>query len=182
MVEMMNPNSTGFNNPVKTSRKTNACQAELQYWRQSIPNSRLETAPPPASPQASEMMVRKKSMNTVDTTRGVTSFFVGSVPRARMASICSVTTIDPSSLAIPEALRPETISPVMTGPSSVTIPTATSCPMSDSDPKRCSVLALFRASEPPMENPVSTTMGSEPTPIRPVYFGDMLQQADLIGV
>ena len=34
-------------------------------------------------------------MKTVETTRGVISFFAGSVPRARMASICSVTTIEP---------------------------------------------------------------------------------------
>ena len=51
-------------------------------------------------------MVRKKSITTVETNRGVTSFLRGSVPRARMASICSVTTMEPSSLAIPEAFRP----------------------------------------------------------------------------
>ena len=72
-------------------------------------------------------------MTTVATTRGVTSFFVGSVPSARMASICSVTVIDPSSLAMPEELRPATISPVMTGPSSVTMPTETSWAISVSD-------------------------------------------------
>ena len=51
-------------------------------------------------------------MKTVDTMRGVTSFFTGSVPKARMASICSVTTMEPSSLAIPDAFRPATIRPV----------------------------------------------------------------------
>ena len=56
---------------------------------------------------------QKNNMNTVDTTRGVTNFLDGSVPSARMASICSVTFMEPSSLAIPEALRPATISPVM---------------------------------------------------------------------
>ena len=50
--------------------------------------------------------------------RGVTSLRIGSTPRARMASICSVTTIEPSSLAMEEALRPETMMPVRTGPSS----------------------------------------------------------------
>ena len=63
-------------------------------------------------------MVRKNSMKAVAPTRGVTSFLVGSVPRARMASICSVTIMEPSSLAMPEALRPATISPVISGPSS----------------------------------------------------------------
>ncbi len=60
-------------------------------------------------------MVRKNIIKTVETTRGATSFFIGSVPRARMASICSVTTIDPSSLAMPEEFRPATINPVMIG-------------------------------------------------------------------
>ncbi len=67
-------------------------------------------------PTVSEMMVRKKSMKTVAKRRGVTSFFNGSVPRARMASICSVTIMEPSSLAMPEALRPETMRLVSTGP------------------------------------------------------------------
>ena len=54
----------------------------------------------------------------------------------------------------------------MTGPSSVTMPTETSCAMRVSEPKRDSVLALFRASTAPVKPPVRITMGSEPTPIR----------------
>ena len=69
-------------------------------------------------PQASATMVRKKSMVMLAKMRGVTSLRMGSTPRARMASICSVTTIDPSSLAIEEALRPLTMTPVSIGPNS----------------------------------------------------------------
>ena len=83
-------------------------------------------------------------MNTVAVTRGVTSFFMGSVPSARMASICSVTTIEPSSLAMPEELRPATIRPVSTGPSSRTMEVETSCPISVMEPKRCRVLARLQ--------------------------------------
>ncbi len=43
-----------------------------------------------------------------------------------MASICSVTFMDPSSLAIPLELRPATIKPVSTGPSSRTMESETS--------------------------------------------------------
>ncbi len=50
--------------------------------------------------------------------RGVTSLRIGSTPRARMASICSVTTMEPSSLAMEDALRPATMIPVSTAPSS----------------------------------------------------------------
>ncbi len=63
-------------------------------------------------------MVRKKSMAMQAKMRGVTSLRMGSTPRARMASICSVTTMEPSSLAMEEALRPATMMPVSTGPSS----------------------------------------------------------------
>src|SRR6266404_3292812 len=78
---------------------------------------------PPVRPTRSEMMLRKNSITTVATTRGVTSFFNGSTPMARMASICSVTFMEPSSLAMPLELRPATIKPVSTGPSSRTIDT-----------------------------------------------------------
>jgi len=62
------------------------------------------------------------------TMRGATSFRTGSLPRTRKASICWVTTIDPSSAAIPEPTRPVTMSAVRTGPSSRTIETHTSRP------------------------------------------------------
>src|SRR5208282_5363204 len=149
---MMNPNSTGLTRPVKTSRKTRICQTEVQYWRVSSANIRWATPQPPISPSRSAMMVRKNSMKAVAPTRGVTSFLVGSVPRARMASICSVTIIEPSSLAMPEELRPATISPVMSGPSSVTIPIDTSWPMSVIEPNRCNVLAAFSANRESRQN------------------------------
>ena len=65
-------------------------------------------------------------MMIVATMRGITSFLSGSVPSARMASICSVTIIEPSSLAMPEALRPDTIRLVSTGPSSLIMEKLTS--------------------------------------------------------
>src|SRR5438445_13268391 len=129
-------------------------------------NLQVATMQPPPSPPNSEMIVKKKSINTVEITLGVTNFFVGSVPRARIASICSVTTIDPISLAIPEEFLPATINPVKTGPSSVTMPTDTNCPMRLSDTNLSSVCALFSASTAPVNVPVSTTIGREPTPIK----------------
>ena len=90
---------------------------------------KTDTKAPPMVPTVSEMMVRKNSMITVAKSRGVTSFFSGSVPSARMASICSVTIIDPSSLAIPEAFRPETMRLVSTGPSSLIMERLTNSPV-----------------------------------------------------
>ena len=109
-------------------------------------------------------MLRKNIITTLAITRGVTSFLVGSTPIARMASICSVTFIDPSSLAMPLEFRPATISPVSTGPSSRTIDSETSLPVSESDPNCCRVLEVCSASTAPVKKPVRITMGSEPTP------------------
>ena len=121
---------------------------------------------PPVSPTRSEMMLRKNSMTTAANTRGVTSFLVGSTPIARIASICSVTFMEPSSLAMPLELRPATIKPVSTGPSSRTIESETSWPVSDSEPNCCRVLDVCSASTAPVKKPVSTTMGSDPTPTK----------------
>ena len=85
---------------------------------------------------------------------------------ARMASICSVTFMEPSSLAMPLELRPATINPVSTGPSSRTMESETSLPVNESDPNCCRVLEVCSASTAPVKKPVSTTIGSEPTPIR----------------
>jgi hypothetical protein len=61
-------------------------------------------------------------------SRGATSLRIGSDPSTRRASICCVTTIEPSSAAMPEPTRPVTISAVSTGPSSRTIDTQTRRP------------------------------------------------------
>ena len=78
-------------------------------------------------------------MITVATMRGKTSLRNGSTPRARMASICSETTIEPSSLAIEEAFLPATMIPVSTGPSSRTMVRLTKRPVMLVAPKAASV-------------------------------------------
>ena len=74
------------------------------------------------------MMVRIGTMTSPAARRGATSLRMGSVPSTRRASICWVTTIEPSSAAMPEPTRPVTISAVSTGPSSRTMETHTSRP------------------------------------------------------
>ena len=68
-------------------------------------------------------------MTSAASTRGVTSFLIGSVPSVLSASICSVTRMEPSCAAMPEPTRPATISPASTGPSSRIIEAETSRPM-----------------------------------------------------
>ena len=104
--------------------------ARYELWkiarRIQIQQSDTERSLRRAMPKASAIIVRKNSMKTVAYQPRRHQLAVGSVPSARIASICSVTFIEPSSDAMPEAFRPETINPVSTGPSSFTIDSATS--------------------------------------------------------
>ncbi len=86
-----------------------------------------------------------------------------------MASICSVTFIEPSSDAIPAALRPLTISPVSTGPSSFTMESETSEPVMEMAPNSVSAVADWSARTHPVKKPVSTIMGMEPTPMESIW-------------
>ena len=70
---------------------------------------------------------------------------------------------------MPAALRPETISPVSTGPSSFTIDSETSEPVMETAPNSCSAVADCSASTHPVKNPVRTMIGSEPTPIESIW-------------
>ena len=87
----------------------------------------------------SARIVRRGSVITVACRRGATSFRMGSVPSARMASTCSLTSMDPISDAMPELFRPATISAVSTGPSSRTTDRATASPRMPTSPKVWSV-------------------------------------------
>ena len=108
-------------------------------------------------------------MKTVAIRRGVTSLRMGSVPRARMASSCSVTFMEPISEAMPAALRPDTISAVSTGPNSFTMESETSEPVLLTAPKACSAVADCSASTQPVKKPVSRIIGMEPTPIESIW-------------
>ena len=82
-----------------------------------------------------------------------------------MASICSVTTMEPSSLAMEDALRPETMMPVSTAPSSRIMVRLTNWPVTAVAPNSESVAEDWSESTPPVKNPERMTMGSEPNPM-----------------
>src|SRR4030095_6949021 len=89
---------------------------------------------PPKIPRTSAKTVSKGRLTSKAKRRGATSLRTGSVPSARMASICCDTTIDPNSAEIAEPTRPVTISAHSTGPSSRTNETATRYPVCDCAP------------------------------------------------
>jgi hypothetical protein len=75
-----------------------------------------------------------------------------------------VTTIDPSSAAIPEPTRPVSINPVSTGPSSLIIDALTRRPTTGRAPNWSSVSPLCSARTAPVKKPVSRTTVSDCTP------------------
>ncbi len=82
-----------------------------------------------------------------------------------MASICSVTFMEPSSLAIPEALRPATRIAVRTGPSSRTSVMATIWPTCPVAPYWAKARDICMVITRPLKNPVRMTMERLPTPM-----------------
>src|ERR1044071_4968141 len=58
-------------------------------------------------------------MSRASTSRGMATFSTGVVSNTRRASICSLTCIDPSSEAFLAPVLAASMSPVMTGPSSL---------------------------------------------------------------
>ncbi len=88
---------------------------------------------------------------------------------ARIASTCSVTSIEPSSEAIPEAQRPVTSRLVNVGPSSRTSASDTASPVSEVWPKRTNCEAVCSTITAPIKKPVSRTIGSEPTPMLSIW-------------
>ncbi len=94
----------------------------------------VATMPPPMMPKMSHATVRSGSVTSSAIRRGATSLRIGSVPKARIASICCETTIEPSSAEIAEPTRAVTISAARTGPSSRTSESATRYPVSSCAP------------------------------------------------
>ena len=73
------------------------------------------TINPPTIPTKLAAMARIGMAIKQPSTRGMTIFLIGEVPSARMASICSVTAMEPSSAAMPEPARAATMMAVSTG-------------------------------------------------------------------
>jgi len=106
-------NTNGFNSPWVMSLYSRLRHELFQYCASLVsPSSGQATTQPPKIPTKSARIVNSGSIVAVAISLGFTSFITGSVPSARMASICSVTFIEPSSLAMPDEFRPATINAV----------------------------------------------------------------------
>ncbi len=127
---MTNPSTTGLIKPWKASPMNSPSTTAVQYVLDPTPSLVTEISHPAPIPKVSAITVRTGAISVVAMTRGTTSLRSGSVPRARSALTWSVTTIDPSSAAMPDPTRPANISAVSTGPSSRIIEALTSRPTS----------------------------------------------------
>ena len=100
-------------------------------------------------------------MTTPASTRGTTSFLIGSAPSARIASICSVTAIEPSSAAMPAPMRQPTTSEVSEGASSRASERPTMRPTLSRAPKRSSENANWIAMTMPTKIAVAAAIPNE---------------------
>src|SRR6266568_8383137 len=82
-----------------------------------------------------------------------------------MASICSVTFIDPSSAPMPAPTRPLTISPVIIGPLSLMMENTMTAGRNAFAPKRIRLSRVCNERTTPVAAPASATSGSDFDPI-----------------
>src|SRR5690242_12402096 len=101
------------------------------------------------------------SISVVASTLVTIKYLNGFVPETSMASICSVTRIDPNSAPMPEPILPAQISAVITGEISRTSDTATIEGRSDSAPNSTKVGRDWMVSTNPIINAVIATSGSD---------------------
>src|ERR1041384_2799731 len=129
MVAMISEKTSGLTiPPIRSSVVMPSRTAEMKTL-DDTEYSQTAVTQPPKIPSTSASTVNKGRLTSKAKTRGHTSFRIGSVPSARIASICCDTTIDPSSAEIAEPTRPVTINAHDTGPSSRTKETATRYPV-----------------------------------------------------
>ncbi len=133
------------------------CSMGMSYWVEA-------TTAPAKRPKTSASAVSAGITSRQASSRGVTNFLMGSAPSAAMASICSVTRIEPSSAVMPEPMRPPTVSAVSTGPSSRKSVNTTTLPTVCWMPKRAMKKANCRVITSPAKTAVRVAMESERAP------------------
>src|SRR5208282_3651070 len=82
-----------------------------------------------------------------------------------MASICSVTFIDPNSAPMPAPARPQTTKPVTMGPISWTSENTTAAGSNEPAPNRTRLSRVSRERMAPMAAPAKATRGNDFDPI-----------------
>src|SRR5882724_7694938 len=110
---------------------------------------------------ASAKITSNGTMHVVASTLVTTRYLYGLIADTSIASICSVTFMEPSSAPIREPIFPAHISAVITGPISLTTETDTIPGNNDSAPNVTSDGRDCRVSTSPMMNAVMPTRGND---------------------
>ncbi len=108
---------------------------------------------------------RTGSINVAAVTLVTTRYLNGLHPDTSMASICSVTFMEPSSAPIPEPIFPANIRAVITGPISSITARATIEGTSEEAPNFDKVGIDWRVRVSPIIKPVTATRGKDLYPI-----------------
>src|ERR1700680_2379359 len=130
-----------------------------------IGSARVSATHPANMLQASATSVRSGKTRMHARMRVTANSLYGFTAEASMASICSVTFIEPSSAPMPAPTRPLTTNPVMTGPISWTIENRMALGSIDFAPKRTRLLRVSSARTVPTAAPAKATRGSDFDPI-----------------
>ena len=118
MIETSAPNTTAFPSPWKMSSIPRNSRVCSMNGPTGIPATYTPMRYAPPYPSALKSMVRIGNMMIEASTRGTTRYWMGETAILSMASICSVTRMVPSSVAMALPARPVTMRAVNTGDSS----------------------------------------------------------------
>src|SRR5690554_7249218 len=118
---MANPKKTVLTVAGSTSLKLNASKTLLKYKVYETSPFRFSTIAEPIRATVSPEITSNGSIKVTANIRVTTKYLNGFVPEISIASICSVTRIEPSSAPIPEPILPAQIRAIITGPISLTI-------------------------------------------------------------
>src|SRR5690554_67825 len=131
---MVNPNNTDFNSEdviSKKERASNTCTKKVVRLTFSLA---VTLKKDPINPTKSVYITNIEIIKVVASTRVTTRYLKGLVAETSMASICSVTFIDPSSAPILEPTFPAAIRAVTNGPIALTMAMAINAGSQDDAP------------------------------------------------
>ncbi len=110
-------------------------------------------------------MTNKGNIRVVAVIRVTIKNLKGLVPDTSMASICSVTRMEPNSAPIPEPIRPAHIKAVMIGPISLIIEILTIEGIQETAPNSCRVGLVCKVKTRPMIKFVMSTNNNDLFPM-----------------
>src|SRR5690606_28894833 len=162
---MVNPNKTDFNSEDVISKKERASNTSTKKVVRLTFSLAVKLKKDPISPTKSVYMTKIGIMKVVANTRVTTRYLKGLVAETSMASICSVTFIEPSSAPMLDPTLPAAIRAVTKGPIALTMAMAMSAGSQEVAPNSAKDGRDWLVNTIPTINPVNEISGNELYPI-----------------